>query len=73
MQPLPLRARVFVAIVAVAAVPLPVVAFVQGRGQFALSAFIGLGILIVLTDSIGARGSRDLMTIALSSVVPTRP
>jgi HD-GYP domain-containing protein (c-di-GMP phosphodiesterase class II) len=69
MQPLPLRARVFVAIVAVAAVPLPVFAFVQGRGQFALSAFIGLGILIVLTDSIGARGSRDLMTIALSSVV----
>ena len=69
MKPLPLRARLFVALVVVTALPLPLLAFVQGRQDFELSAFIGLGILIVLTDSIGARGSRDMMTIALSSVV----
>jgi len=68
MGPLPRRARLFVAAVALAAVPIPVIAVRQGWGDFDLVKLISLALLFVLTDSIGTRGSRDSATIALGSV-----
>jgi hypothetical protein len=55
--------------VTAAAAPLPVIAFIVGHDAFDPVNFLALGILLVVTDSIGSRGSRDLATIALSSVV----
>ena len=69
MGPLPYKARLLVAVVSLVAAPFPVVAFLIGHHHFAIVDFVGLGILLILTDSIGSRGSRDLATIALSSVV----
>jgi hypothetical protein len=39
------------------------------RHHFAAVNFIGLALLLVLTHSMGSRGSRDLVTIALTSVI----
>ena len=69
MNPLPLRARFFVAAVVVAAAPLPVIAAINGWAELSLVDCVALGLLLVLTDSIVARGSHDLAKIALSSVI----
>lgn len=69
MDPLPLKARLFVAAVALAAAPLPVVAFLAGWREFNAVDFVALGFLIILAESMSARGSHDLAQIALSSVV----
>jgi HD domain len=69
MGPLPVRARLFVIGVSLAAVPIVALAASQVRHHFRLVDFIGLGLLLVLTHSMGSRGSRDLVTIALSSVI----
>ena len=69
MGPLPARARVFVVCVLLIAIPLVVVATGHVRHQFVAVNYIGLGLLLVLTHSMGSRGSRDLVTIALTSVV----
>jgi hypothetical protein len=69
MGPLPFKARLFVVVVCLAAAPFPVIAFIAGHQHFSIVDFVGLGILLIVTDSIGSRGSRDLATIALTSVV----
>jgi hypothetical protein len=69
MGPLPVKARLFVVCISLMAVPLVVVASWQVRHHFAVVDFIGLALLLVLTHSMGSRGSRDLVTVALSSVV----
>jgi HD domain len=68
MSPLPTRTRLFVFFIVLAAAPLPVFAWVQGRDDFKLVDLIALSVLFIVTDSIGARGSRDLVTITLGSV-----
>src|SRR4051812_42714769 len=69
MGPLPTRARLFVVLVALVAIPMVAVATAQVRHHFVPVNFIGLGLLLVLTHSMGSRGSRDLATIALTSVI----
>ena len=69
MGPLPVKARLFVICISVLAVPLVVMAGWQVRHHFAAVNFIGLALLLVLTHSMGSRGSRDLVTIALTSVI----
>jgi hypothetical protein len=69
MGPLPGRARMFVACVLLIAVPLVVVATGHVRHEFVAVNYVGLGLLLVLTHSMGSRGSRDLVTIALTSVI----
>ncbi len=69
MERLPARARVFIASVCLLAVPLPVLAVVHGLGNIKLVDFLALSVLLILTDSYGSRGSHDLVTIALSSVI----
>jgi HD domain len=69
MGPLPARARLFVALVTLLAVPLVVLASWEVRHHFVAVNFVGLGLLLVLTFSMGSRGSRDLVTIALTSVI----
>ena len=59
MNPLPHRARFFVAAVVVAAVPLPVIAAMRGWAELSLIDCVALGLLLVLTDSIVARGSHE--------------
>ena len=68
MHPLPRGARLFVAFVVMAAVPLPVAAVIAGRDRIDPMTFASLALLLVLTDSLGLRGSRDSATIALGSV-----
>jgi hypothetical protein len=68
MGPLSSRARLFVSAVVLAAAPLPVIAAWQGHAGLRLRDLIALSLLFVVTDSIGARGSRDLVTITLGSV-----
>jgi putative nucleotidyltransferase with HDIG domain len=69
MNPLPKKAWFFVAAVVVAAAPLPVIAAIRGWADLSLVDCVALGLLLVLTDSIVARGSHDLAKIALSSVI----
>jgi hypothetical protein len=69
MGPLPVRARIFVGCVLLIALPLVVVASCHVRQHFVPVNFIGLGSLLVVTFSMGSRGSRDLVTIALTSVI----
>lgn len=69
MGRLPTRARMLVVCVTLAAVPLVVGGVVHVRHHFVAVNFLGLGLLLVLTHSLGSRGSRDLVTIALSSVI----
>jgi hypothetical protein len=68
MDPLPTRTRLFVFFVVLVAAPLPVIAWVQGHQDFSLVDLLALSVLFIVTDSIGARGSRDLVTITLGSV-----
>jgi hypothetical protein len=68
MTHLPARAWAFIALVISLSVPL-----VGGAVWFGLSTFDGvdlvmLALLYIVSDSIGARGSRDSMTIALGSI-----
>jgi hypothetical protein len=69
MGPLPAKARAFVVCVSMIALPLAALAGWQVRHHFVAVNFIGLGLLLVLTHSMGSRGSRDLVTIALTSVI----
>jgi len=69
MGPLPARARLFVVCVSLIAVLLILLASWQVRHDFVAVDFIGLALLLVLTHSMGSRGSRDLVTIALTSVI----
>jgi HD domain len=69
MGPLPVKARLFVVCAVVVAVPILCLAVGQVRHHFVAANFIGLTLLLVLTHSLGSRGSRDLVTIALTSVI----
>ena len=69
MGPLPIKARLYVAAVVLIAAPIPVLAFAQGYRDFDVVKLVSLGLLLILCDSIGSRGSRDSATIALGSVV----
>jgi HD domain len=69
MGTLPAKARLYVVFVCLLALPLPVMAAVIGGGHFNLIDFIGLGLLLLVTELIGSRGPRDMATIALGSVV----
>jgi putative nucleotidyltransferase with HDIG domain len=69
MTPLPLKARVFVAAVIAVAAPLPVLAAVRAWPGTSVTDCVALGLLLVFTDSIVARGSHDLAKIALTSVI----
>ena len=69
MGPLPVRARLYVAAIVLSALPLPVLAAQRGWQDFDAIDLVALGLLLILTDSIGARGSHDVASIALSSVV----
>jgi hypothetical protein len=69
MGPLPARARLFVVCVSLIAVLLAVLSGWQVRHDFVAVDFVGLGLLLVVTHSTGSRGSRDLVTIALTSVI----
>lgn len=68
MGPLSVKARLYVAAVSLIAAPLPLIAFIQGRDHFDPVKLISLALLLILTDSVRSRGSRDTMTIALGSV-----
>ena len=68
MSPLPLKARLFIVVVALAAVPLPLLAATVGYHSFSNVDLLGLALLLVISDSIGSRGSRDAASIALGSV-----
>jgi putative nucleotidyltransferase with HDIG domain len=68
MGPLPTRTRLCVLLVVLSAAPLPVVAWVLGHDDFKLVDLLALSALFIVTDSIGARGSRDLVKITLGSV-----
>jgi hypothetical protein len=68
MSPLPLKARLFIVVVALAAVPLPLLAATVGYDSFSNVDLLGLALLLVISDSIGSRGSRDAASIALGSV-----
>lgn len=68
MSPLPIRARVFLALVIAAAVPLVVGSVWLGHDTFSWADLLLLAALYVVSDSIGARGSRDSAMIALGSI-----
>ncbi|MEP6761135.1 MAG: HD-GYP domain-containing protein [Sporichthyaceae bacterium] len=68
MSTLPLRARLFIAVVALVAAPLPVVAVVAGYSTFSMVDLVTLALLLVLSSSLTSRGSRDDASIALGSV-----
>lgn len=68
MSPLPIRARVFIALVIAAAVPLVVGSVWRGHDTFNWADLVLLAALYVVSDSIGARGSRDSAMIALGSI-----
>ena len=68
MEPLPVKARLFITAVACAAAPLPVVALIIGYPTLSAVDLVGLAVLLVISDSIGSRGSRDAASIALGSV-----
>jgi hypothetical protein len=69
MGPLPTKARLYVAAIVVAAMPLPGLASLFGWQNFNAVDLVALGLLLILTDSLGARGSHDFASIALSSVI----
>ena len=68
MPPLPMKARVFIGLLCAVSVPLVVVAIIKGNGQFSWLELTLLAALYVISDSLGARGSRDSATIALGSI-----
>jgi hypothetical protein len=68
MSPLPIKARVFIALVIAAAVPLVVGSVWLGSDTFNWLDLLLLAALYVVSDSIGARGSRDSAMIALGSI-----
>ncbi len=68
MSPLPIRARVFIALLIAAAIPLVVVSVWLGRDTFSWTDLLLLAALYVVSDSIGARGSQDSAMIALGSI-----
>lgn len=68
MDPLPSKARFFITALAMAALALLVVSVVRGASTYSLFDLVCLAALYVISDSIGARGTRDTATIALGSV-----
>ena len=68
MEPLPLRARLYVIAVTSLAVPLLLLAMQRGLASVDKVSLVSLALLYVLSDSIGSKGSRDAVTIALGSV-----
>jgi HD-GYP domain-containing protein (c-di-GMP phosphodiesterase class II) len=65
---LPIRARVFIALLIAAAIPLVVGSVWLGRDTFSWTDLLLLAALYVVSDSIGARGSQDSAMIALGSI-----
>ncbi len=68
MPPLPARAWAFIALVIGVSVPLVVGAVIFGASTFTWPDLVMLALLYIVSDSIGARGTRDSMTIALGSI-----
>jgi hypothetical protein len=68
MDPLPLKARLYVIAVGALALPLLAFAIVRGWSSISVVDLAFLAVLYVISDSIGAKGSRDTVTIALGSV-----
>ncbi len=68
MTHLPTRAWVFIVLVISLSVPLVVGAVWTGVSDFRWVDLVGLALLYIISDSFGARGSRDSMTIALGSI-----
>ena len=65
MPALPAKAWAFIALVICLSVPLVGGAAVLGASTFDWVDLVMLALLYIVSDSIGARGSRDSMTIAL--------
>jgi HD-GYP domain-containing protein (c-di-GMP phosphodiesterase class II) len=65
---LPIRARVFIALLIAAAIPIVVGSVWLGRDTFSWTDLLLLAALYVVSDSIGARGSQDSAMIALGSI-----
>jgi hypothetical protein len=68
MEPLPIKARIYVATVTALALPLLLLAMFKGLATVDLVSLISLAVLYIISDSIGSKGSRDAVTIALGSV-----
>ena len=68
MDPLPIKARLYVATVTALALPLLLLAMVRGLATVDLVSLVSLAVLYIISDSIGSKGSRDGVTIALGSV-----
>jgi HD-GYP domain-containing protein (c-di-GMP phosphodiesterase class II) len=68
MPTLPTKARVFLAVVIGVSVPLVWGAVWFGASTFNWLDLAMLALLYIVSDSIGAKGSRDSMTIALGSI-----
>ena len=68
MPPLPARAWTFIALVIGLSVLLVAGAVYFGASTFSWVNLVMLALLYIVSDSIGARGSRDSMTIALGSI-----
>jgi len=69
MTPLPWKARIFIAAVIAVAAPLPVLAVLKAWPGTSVTDCVALGLMLVLADSIVARGSHDMAKIALTSVI----
>ena len=70
MGALPLRARLYVAAVAAAALPTTALALYRGLPGINPTNLASLAFLLILANSFGTRDAKDSMTIALTSVVP---
>jgi hypothetical protein len=68
MEPLPFKARLYVAAVTALALPVLLLALIKGLSTVDVVSLISLSVLYIISDSIGSRGSRDAVTIALGSV-----
>jgi len=68
MDPLPLKARLYVVAVAMSALPLLCLALINGATSVDVIDLLFLAALYIISDSIGSKGSRDAVTIALGSV-----
>lgn len=69
MGPLPPSARLYVVAVCLLSLPLALMSALIGARQVDVIDFVGLSLLLLVTEMIGSRGPRDMATIALGSVV----
>src|SRR3954454_11763281 len=70
MDGLPVRARLYVAAVAVTALPTVILPLVRGLPGINAINLVSLALLLILANTLGTRDANDSMTIALTSVVP---